>query len=89
MSFLKNWQSIQMGLDGDRGDFDEALLSAVARGKDVVVIGGGDTGNDCIGTSLRQVTTAAFRRLSIRCTQVTQVCPTVTLTASCCRERNR
>ena len=24
-----------------------------ARGKDVVVIGGGDTGNDCIGTSMR------------------------------------
>ena len=25
-----------------------------ARGKDVVVIGGGDTGTDCVGTSLRQ-----------------------------------
>jgi glutamate synthase (NADPH/NADH) small chain len=25
-----------------------------ARGKDVVVIGGGDTGNDCLGTALRQ-----------------------------------
>ncbi len=24
-----------------------------ARGKDVIVIGGGDTGNDCIGTSVR------------------------------------
>lgn len=24
-----------------------------ARGKDVIVIGGGDTGNDCIGTSMR------------------------------------
>jgi len=24
-----------------------------AKGKDVVVIGGGDTGNDCIGTSMR------------------------------------
>ncbi|WP_432017733.1 glutamate synthase subunit beta [Streptomyces hydrogenans] len=29
-----------------------ALLSA--RGKDVVVIGGGDTGSDCLGTALRQ-----------------------------------
>ena len=25
-----------------------------AQGLDVIVIGGGDTGNDCIGTSLRQ-----------------------------------
>ena len=24
-----------------------------AKGKDVVVIGGGDTGNDCVGTSIR------------------------------------
>ena len=26
----------------------------LATGKDVVVIGGGDTGSDCIGTSFRQ-----------------------------------
>lgn len=26
-----------------------------ARGKDVIVIGGGDTGTDCVGTSMRQV----------------------------------
>ena len=32
------------------GDVREIL----ARGKDVVVIGGGDTGSDCIGTSIRQ-----------------------------------
>ena len=25
-----------------------------AKGKDVIVIGGGDTGSDCIGTSIRQ-----------------------------------
>ena len=30
---------------------DESYISA--RGKDVIVIGGGDTGNDCIGTSVR------------------------------------
>ncbi len=24
-----------------------------ARGKDVVIVGGGDTGNDCVGTSIR------------------------------------
>ncbi len=34
------------------GDLDEAPISA--EGKDVVIIGGGDTGADCLGTSLRQ-----------------------------------
>ncbi len=33
-------------------DFDGAQISA--EGKDVIVIGGGDTGSDCIGTSNRQ-----------------------------------
>ncbi len=33
------------------GDFDQPQLSA--EGKNVVVIGGGDTGSDCVGTSLR------------------------------------
>ncbi|MEN6542723.1 glutamate synthase subunit beta [Parvibaculum sp.] len=36
---------------------DEPLLNAepiLAEGKHVIVIGGGDTGSDCIGTSLRQ-----------------------------------
>ena len=37
-------------LDTGRGDSSE--LSA--KGKDVIVIGGGDTGTDCIGTALRQ-----------------------------------
>lgn len=37
-------------LDSELQD-DEAYLSA--KGKDVIVIGGGDTGNDCIGTSMR------------------------------------
>ena len=32
-------------------DFENPIL---ASGKDVVVIGGGDTGSDCIGTSIRQ-----------------------------------
>jgi glutamate synthase (NADPH) small chain len=34
------------------GDLDEAPLTA--KGKRVVIIGGGDTGADCLGTSLRQ-----------------------------------
>ncbi|MFC4908009.1 glutamate synthase subunit beta [Actinomadura gamaensis] len=34
------------------GDFAESPISA--EGKDVVVIGGGDTGADCVGTAIRQ-----------------------------------
>ncbi len=36
----------------DTGHADDSDLSA--KGKDVIVIGGGDTGTDCIGTALRQ-----------------------------------
>ncbi|MCH9745176.1 MAG: glutamate synthase subunit beta [Proteobacteria bacterium] len=36
----------------DTGRADESDLSA--KGKDVIVIGGGDTGTDCIGTAIRQ-----------------------------------
>ncbi|MEN8204682.1 MAG: glutamate synthase subunit beta [Pseudomonadota bacterium] len=36
------------------GDAIPADVSLSARGKHVVVIGGGDTGSDCIGTSFRQ-----------------------------------
>ena len=32
----------------------EAVSSASAAGKHVIVVGGGDTGNDCVGTALRQ-----------------------------------
>jgi glutamate synthase (NADPH/NADH) small chain len=38
-------------LGGSLSDADAVTISA--RGKDVVVIGGGDTGTDCVGTSLR------------------------------------
>jgi glutamate synthase (NADPH/NADH) small chain len=34
------------------GDFEETSISA--RGKHVVIIGGGDTGADCLGTAIRQ-----------------------------------
>lgn len=46
VSFLEGWQKYQMGNMNKYID---------AKGKDVVVIGGGDTGCDCIGTSLRMV----------------------------------
>ena len=49
MAFLENWQKKQAGIEKD--DY----LKMVAEGKDVIIIGGGDTGVDCIATSLRQV----------------------------------
>ncbi len=36
------------------GDVIPAGTELLATGKDVVVIGGGDTGSDCVGTSIRQ-----------------------------------
>lgn len=48
MEYLtKNTQSLL-----NTGYADDSELSA--KGKDVIVIGGGDTGTDCIGTALRQ-----------------------------------
>jgi len=47
MEFLQTWQQKQHG-----DDIDHLPLSA--KDMDVLVIGGGDTGCDCIGTSLRQ-----------------------------------
>jgi glutamate synthase (NADPH/NADH) small chain len=35
-------------------DGPEAATDITAEGKDVIVIGGGDTGTDCVGTSIRQ-----------------------------------
>jgi len=43
---LKNTKSLL-----DSGHADNAFISA--KGKDVIVIGGGDTGTDCVGTSMR------------------------------------
>ena len=48
VSFLETWQKKQTGKSVD-------FLSLYAKDKRIIVIGGGDTGNDCIGTSLRQV----------------------------------
>ena len=36
------------------GDTIPELESIIAQGKNVLIIGGGDTGSDCLGTSLRQ-----------------------------------
>ena len=46
MSFLETWQKKQQGNDLE-------FLKLHAKDKDVLIIGGGDTGCDCIATSLR------------------------------------
>ena len=49
MDFLKsNTRNLLGGANPN-----EELITISARGKDVIVIGGGDTGTDCVGTSLR------------------------------------
>ncbi|CAB0001855.1 unnamed protein product [Nesidiocoris tenuis] len=45
MAFLESWQKKQMG---------NTINPLLAKDKDVIIIGGGDTGCDCIATSLRQ-----------------------------------
>jgi len=47
MNFLQTWQKKQMSKT-------DAKPSITAEGKNVIVIGGGDTGCDCIATALRQ-----------------------------------
>jgi len=51
VNYLETWQKKQSG----RTDVDH--LSVSAKDKRVVVIGGGDTGVDCIATALRQART--------------------------------
>jgi NADPH-dependent glutamate synthase beta subunit-like oxidoreductase len=48
MDFLETWQRHQ---SGDALDWQHLH----AKGRKVIVLGGGDTATDCIGTALRQV----------------------------------
>lgn len=48
MKFLKNSNKVVSGEDA------EIVAEMNAAGKNVIVIGGGDTGSDCVGTSIRQ-----------------------------------
>jgi glutamate synthase (NADPH/NADH) small chain len=48
MDFLTQQNKVNRGIQIDA---EERIL---ATGKDVIVIGGGDTGSDCVGTSIRQ-----------------------------------
>lgn len=49
VSYLGTWQKKQMHPDNNLGN-----PCYTAKDRDVIILGGGDTGNDCIGTSLRQ-----------------------------------
>jgi NADPH-dependent glutamate synthase beta subunit-like oxidoreductase len=50
--FAMDFLTLQNRLVGGEIDSQDKVISA--HGKDVVVIGGGDTGSDCVGTSRRQ-----------------------------------
>lgn len=52
MKFLKNSNKV---VSGEDAQIDPAML---AKDKHVIVIGGGDTGSDCVGTSIRQGATS-------------------------------
>lgn len=57
MQFLKQQNKRNAGLDPLAGKQVESNIidhQLTASGKQVVVIGGGDTGSDCVGTSIRQ-----------------------------------
>lgn len=57
MHFLKQQNKIVAGADPlAKADIESNILEELisAKGKKVVVIGGGDTGSDCVGTSNRQ-----------------------------------
>lgn len=57
MEFLKQQNKRNAGLDPFANPDIESniyLKDIIAKGKNVVVIGGGDTGSDCVGTSNRQ-----------------------------------
>lgn len=56
VNFLETWQKKQSGKHVD-------YLPLSAKDKNIIVIGGGDTGNDCIGTSLRQVSNRSMIQL--------------------------
>ena len=54
MEFLSQNNHRVAGLEGVRNHRGERIEEILATGKRVLVIGGGDTGSDCVGTSIRQ-----------------------------------
>lgn len=53
MDFLSQNNARVSGKKGDQNHKGEAVEEVLATDKDVLVIGGGDTGSDCVGTSNR------------------------------------
>ncbi|HOX53779.1 MAG TPA: glutamate synthase subunit beta, partial [Fibrobacteria bacterium] len=54
MEFLSQSNHRVSKLEGVRNQRGEKIEEILATGKNVLVIGGGDTGSDCVGTSIRQ-----------------------------------
>lgn len=54
MEFLSQSNHRVSKLEGVRNQRGEKIPEILATGKNVLVIGGGDTGSDCVGTSIRQ-----------------------------------
>ena len=54
LEFLSQNNHRVAGLEGIRNQRGEKIEEILATGKRVLVIGGGDTGSDCVGTSIRQ-----------------------------------
>jgi glutamate synthase (NADPH/NADH) small chain len=54
MEFLSQNNHRVAKLEGVRNQRGEKISEILATGKNVLVIGGGDTGSDCVGTSIRQ-----------------------------------
>jgi NADPH-dependent glutamate synthase beta subunit-like oxidoreductase len=59
MDFLPQQNRANCG-DPDIAALHPKKLAISAKGKKVIVIGGGDTGSDCIGTAMRQGATSVF-----------------------------
>ena len=53
-AFISRWTSCRSKTGACRASRSARTKPILASGKHVVVIGGGDTGSDCIGTSIRQ-----------------------------------
>ncbi|MBL8993737.1 MAG: glutamate synthase subunit beta, partial [Spirochaetia bacterium] len=54
MEFLSQNNHRVAGLPGLKNHRGQDIGEILAKGKNVLVIGGGDTGSDCVGTSIRQ-----------------------------------
>ena len=50
----KKKQASKKGISADSADIAALIKAGGAKGKNVIIVGGGDTGNDCVGTCIRQ-----------------------------------